>query len=439
MKVLVVDDDATARILLRAALRQADFEVGLAVCGEDALRRFRDQAWDLVMLDVQMPDLSGHEVCAAMRAQAGELLPIVMVTGMEDVDSVQQAYDSGATDFIAKPVNHALIAHRVKYLMRAHRAMLDLQSANARNAAILQALPDPLFEIDIDGRIVDSHVPETGGALVSMPRQWVDKTIAEALPPQAAQVCMAALVEADATGRSTGQQFELKLANGSFWSELSVSRKAVGAGQKPHFIVLSRDITERKEAERRMQRLAHFDSLTGLPNRRAFLERVIREIKGAEREPCRLAVLFMDLDGFKNINDTLGHAAGDHLLQSVADRLRESVRPSDMVSRASAETADGIELARLGGDEFTALVLDLKRPDDALAVARRIIELMQRPFILQEREVSLSSSIGIALFPDDGMDALSLLEHADAAMYHAKESGRGQCAFYRAGAVERAA
>ena len=204
MKVLVVDDDATVRILLRAALRQAGFEVGLAVGGEDALRQFRAQHWDLVMLDVEMPDMSGHEVCAMLRAQAGELLPIVMVTGMDDVDSVEKAYDSGATDFIAKPINRALIGHRVKYLLRGTQAMFDLQLANARNAAILQALPDPLFEIDIDGRIVDFHAPRPSGVLARAFKTMLGKTVSEMLPPDASQVCMAALREAQANGISTG-------------------------------------------------------------------------------------------------------------------------------------------------------------------------------------------------------------------------------------------
>ena len=139
-QILVVDDDATTRILLRAALRQAGFGVTLAVDGEDALRQFSAQPRDLVMLDVEMPGLSGNEVCARMRAQSGELLPIVMVTGSDDVASIEKAYHSGATDFIAKPINPALVAHRVKYLLRSAQARLDLRAADASNAAILRAL-----------------------------------------------------------------------------------------------------------------------------------------------------------------------------------------------------------------------------------------------------------------------------------------------------------
>jgi diguanylate cyclase (GGDEF)-like protein/PAS domain S-box-containing protein len=430
LTILVVDDDAGARILMRAALRKAGYEARLAVGGEDALRQFRAAPCDMVMLDVDMPDLDGHEVCAALREFAGPLLPIVMVTGMDDLRSVERAFDAGATDFIAKPVNWGLIGHRLRYLFRSHGAMRDLQAAEARHAAVLNAIPDLLFELDIDGRYIDYRAPRAD--LLAAPADvFLGKTVAEILPPAAAAVCMAALYTALEHGASAGTQFELPLAKGSTWFELSVSRKTVTAGEKPRFIALSRDITERKIAEARIARLAYFDSLTGLPNRQSFLDRVDREIRRAEQRADKLAVLFMDLDGFKNVNDTMGHSAGDLLLQWAAERLREGLRPSDVLSRPlDLGDDDPVELARLGGDEFTALILDIDRPDDAIAVAQRIGQLMRRPFVLDEREVTLTTSIGIALYPEDGRDAATLLKHADTAMYHAKSSGRDNAQLY---------
>ena len=432
--ILVVDDDADARLVMRAALRKAGYAVRLAEGGADALQKFAAEPCDMVMLDVEMPDLGGHEVCAALRAQAGPLLPIVMVTGMDDLKSVEAAYEVGATDFIAKPVNWALIGHRVRYLFRGHRAMLDLQAAEARNAALLNAIPDLLFEVDIDGRYIDYRAPRA--ELLAVPGDTlIGRTVAEVLPPLAAEVCMSALRSALEQGSSSGAQFELHLDGRSTSFELSVSCKAVAAGEKARFIVLSRDITERKQSEAHIARLAHFDSLTGLPNRRSFLERVDREIRRAEREGRALAVLFMDLDGFKNINDSMGHAAGDLLLQWAAERLRDGLRPTDLLSRPmelGEEVDAGFELARLGGDEFTALVLDIKCPDDAMAVAQRIGQMMRRPFTLDGRAVTLTTSVGIALYPEDGRDSATLLKHADTAMYHAKRSGRDNAQVYRA-------
>ena len=134
LRILVADDEPTSRLLMRAALAKSGFAVSLAVDGEDALRQFQANPCDMVMLDVEMPGMDGYQVCAALRAEAGDELPIVMVTGMDDVDSIERAYESGATDFIAKPINWSLIGHRVKYLFRSSVAMLELRTAHARNA-----------------------------------------------------------------------------------------------------------------------------------------------------------------------------------------------------------------------------------------------------------------------------------------------------------------
>ncbi len=432
--ILVVDDDPDARLVMRAALRKAGFDVRLAEGGEDALRQFRASPCDMVMLDVEMPDLGGHEVCAILRAEAGPLLPIVMVTGMDDLQSVETAYERGATDFLAKPVNWALIGHRVRYLFRSYQALMDLGAEQARTAALLNAIPDLLFEVDIDGRYLDYRAPHRTRA-ATPPESFLGKTLLETLPPAAAKVCMAALQTAQLHGSASGQQFALDLHDGAQWFELSVSRKIVMAGEKPSFIVLSRDITERKQAEFRIARLAYFDSLTGLPNRQSFLERVDREVRRAGQRQEKLAVLFMDLDGFKNINDSMGHVAGDQLLQSAAERLRDGLRPSDLLSRPMAlgledSRSDSVELARLGGDEFTALILNIEHPQDAFAVAQRIGQLMRMPFVLDGHDVTVTTSVGIALFPDDGHDGATLLKHADTAMYHAKSLGRDNAQMY---------
>ncbi|MGB7648891.1 MAG: EAL domain-containing protein [Pseudomonas fluorescens] len=436
MRILVADDELTARLLMRAALEKAGFEVCLAEDGADALRRFHAQPCDLVMLDVEMPGLNGFQVCTQLRRDIGDELPIVMVTGMDDLESVERAFDAGATDFIAKPINWALIGHRVRYLFRAYQVLQDLNGANARHLATLEAIPDLMFEVDSEGRYLDFHSPRKD-LLAAPPEQLVGRTITEVLPREAAAVCMSALQEANENGTSTGKQFQLPLAQGTHWFELSVSRKLEESGRNPHFIILSRDITERKETEGKVFRLAYFDTLTGLPNRSSFFARLDREIQRARFHDSKLAVLFLDLDGFKNINDTLGHSTGDMILQWVADRLRLAVRPADLVARSEAMEVE-VDLARLGGDEFTVLIPQLRHGENALAVAHRIHEQMRRPFALDGRDVVLTASIGIAVYPDDGDDTATLLKHADTAMYHAKGQGRDNCQFYSASLTQMA-
>jgi diguanylate cyclase (GGDEF)-like protein/PAS domain S-box-containing protein len=436
MRILVADDEPTSRLLMRAALEKSGFETVMAVDGDEALRLFRATPCDMVMLDVEMPGLDGFLVCAALRVEAGDELPIVMVTGKDDVDSIERAFESGATDFIGKPINWSLIGHRVKYLFRSAAAMSGLRASLARTDAILKAIPDPLFELDLDGRNLDYHSHRKDFLAAPIERH-VGNTVADVLPPEAAEVCMAALREAHEHGYSSGRLFKLPLPQGLHWFELSVARKVTETGQIPRFIVLARDITERKAAENKISSLAYFDSLTGLPNRQSFLERLGREVHRVRNGSGQFAILFLDLDGFKTVNDTLGHDVGDLILQWAADRLRQCARPSDMVSRLQI-TASEIEPARLGGDEFTVLLTGLSHGEDALFVAHRIRDAMRQPFNLDGREILLTASIGIAVYPGDGDSVDTLLKNADTAMYHAKVIGRDNCQFYSASLNQQA-
>jgi diguanylate cyclase (GGDEF)-like protein/PAS domain S-box-containing protein len=435
-RILVVDDDATVLVLMSAALRKVGYEVQTAPDGAAALARFRAAPVDMVMLDEEMPGLAGHEVCRTLRAEFGEALPIVMVTGMDDVRSVDRAYDAGATDFIAKPLNWALVGHRVKYLMRRSLERLNLQRAEARNAAILEAIPDLLFVVDADGLCLDCQ-SRRGNRLANAARTLVGRNISASLPRQAAEVCRSALRAARQDGVSTGLQFELQLDHAHLWFELSVAPRLALAGEKECFIMLCRDITERKADERKIRRLAYYDTLTELPNRQFFLEQVEREIARSRRPGARLAVVFLDLDGLKKINDTQGHHAGDLILQWTADRLRQGLRPSDLISRPRASDED-LEVARMGGDEFTVLLRGGARADEVLGVAHRLREQLRRPFVLDGQEIVITASLGISFFPDDGDDAPTLLKNAETAMYHAKETGRDNCQFYSASLTRQA-
>jgi diguanylate cyclase (GGDEF)-like protein/PAS domain S-box-containing protein len=316
------------------------------------------------------------------------------------------------------------------------RKKQELAIVEARNKLrnTLEAIPDLLFEVEISGRITDCHVPTQAGMAFG---ELGGASLHEALPPEAAETFAAALRDANEHGSSLGKMIELQTTQGSRWFELSASRKSIAASDSATFVVLARDVTARREAEQKVYRLAYFDPLTGLPNRLSFSERLEREIYRARRSNEKLGILFLDMDGFKNINDTMGHGTGDLLLQWVADRLRLSVRAADMVARVDA-VEPHIELARLGGDEFTVLVPHLEKAEDVLGVAHRIHEQLRRPFQLEGREVVLPTSIGISVYPDDGEDGATLLKHADTAMYHAKDEGRDNCQFYSASLTQQA-
>lgn len=216
-----------------------------------------------------------------------------------------------------------------------------------------------------------------------------------------------------------------------FWAELSACRLADGCVQ-----VILRDITGEREAASRIRNLAYFDALTGLPNRELFREQIDKAIERCRRVDKPMALLFLDIDRFKKVNDSLGHSSGDVLLTEVADRLRAAVRGGDSIGRltldADSRRAASGGISRLGGDEFTVVVADLEHPQDAARVARRILHALSRPFQVAGQEIFAGCSIGIAVWPEDGANSELLLRSADIAMYHAKSRGGGAYAFFSA-------
>jgi len=212
-------------------------------------------------------------------------------------------------------------------------------------------------------------------------------------------------------------EYEFQYRGGDFWFQGSISTIYDSMAERPRFSFAAVDITERKQAEREIQKLAYFDSLTGLPNRALLNDRLNQVLAQSNREGWNVGVLFLDIDRFKWINDTQGHAAGDKLLKSVAERLGSRLRVSDTV-------------ARLGGDEFVIILSAVKHEQDISHVTQDIMDALSAPFQLGEQEIFVSASVGIAIFPMDGQDVGSLLRNADTAMYVAKESGRNNYKFF---------
>jgi diguanylate cyclase (GGDEF)-like protein len=193
---------------------------------------------------------------------------------------------------------------------------------------------------------------------------------------------------------------------------------------------LRKEIEERKKIEKEIRYLAFYDGLTGLANRMLFMDRLNAAIKKSVREGKRFALLFLDLDHFKRVNDTLGHQAGDLLLKGVAESIRNFVRESDFATRLTPLKEKELIVARFGGDEFSILLSDIREPDNAARVAKRLLNNIPATYQLDSHEVSVTTSIGISVFPEDGNTAEDLLKHADTAMYHAKSRGRNTYQFF---------
>ncbi len=317
-----------------------------------------------------------------------------------------------------------LATGRERAVALARRMTAELRGARDDLESTLSAIPDLLFELDAEGRIQhcrSARMPQSGLA----PAQFVGHRLQDIVPPEEAAGCMQAVQAALAGGHSAGHQYHLEIDGQTHWYELSIARKeSTHPGEGPRFVALARDITERQQAEARTHQLAYFDALTGLPNRRMLLDRLGLALAAARRSGQVGAVLFVDLDNFKQINDARGHTLGDQLLVEVARRLTGLLRPGDTV-------------ARLGGDEFVLLLQGIASDmatagRQALAVAERVREALELPYAIDTHLYSSTGSLGITLFPKRAEQVEDLLREADTAMYRAKDLGRNRIRFYEA-------
>lgn len=436
---LVVDDERLMRTLTRETLENAGFSVLEAENGPQAIDLLRQVRPDLVLLDVVMPEMDGFAVCTALRRLPGaEFLPVLMMTALDDGDSINLAYDAGATDFVAKPINWTALGHHVRYLLRASRVFLELKRSEAELArernfvsAVLETAGALVAVFDPQGAIVrfNRACEETTGYGFAEIRK---KSFWEILPaPEELATVRKMWARLLAENRPCHYETHWLTKDGRrrliAWSHAVLPGED---GQVEYIIATGIDITDRKRAEEQIVRLNYYDPLTDLPNRYLFEDRLGQALVHARRHERPVAALFLDLDRFKRINETLGHGAGDQLLRMVAERLRQCVRQEDTVARPGPEETP-VTVARLGGDEFSILLSDLARAQDAAKVARRIFGAFSRPVTLGSgQEVFVTASIGISIYPHDGREAESLLKNAEVAMYHAKGQGRNNYQFY---------
>ena len=437
-RILLVDDELSVLKSLRILLEVEGFQVATAASGTEALGRLMNFHFHLVILDLGLPDCSGFDLIDTIFASSNAL-KIVVVSGQADIETAIRTIKHGAHDYIRKPYAVEELIQSVKNTFQQlfleqenQRISRELQNTERVYRYLVDNSPDFVFAVNTEGEFtfVNRRVETLLGIA---PEALIGRHFAVIVDPQDIDTARFVFSERR-VGERASCDVELKLKKKITMNSesadsdvaLVVSCSSFGmysdSSELDATVYLgaygvARDITERKRSEEAISYRAHHDVLTGLPNRVLLQDRIGVAIKQAERTGLFVAVLFIDLDGFKRINDLFGHASGDAVLQEVGRRLQKCLRSADT-------------LARFGVDEFAVVLPDLQSIENANVIAEKFLKSLRRPFFVEGVELFVTGSIGIAGFPRDGRACEQLLRSADSAMYQVKAFGKDNSAFF---------
>lgn len=434
--VLIADDDESQLILLEQTLLLNQFSVLVARNGNEAVELFHQHCPDVVLLDVDMPEMDGFTACELIRAHYPELtVPIVMVTGMDDVDSIEKAYAVGADDFIVKPLSWPVLGHRVYYYLKGSRALIEIKERSEREKTLFRALPDVVIHFDDQYNPIDVH---TGKLEHLFSDGYVESGQFDefALVRMVQGFLRTKMVDEDSSVER--QQFEE-----SFWlnDKLNHIEIRIASSQNSEIIVVLRDISERKENEQRIMNLVLYDQLTGLPNRRFLedeLERCLCDSNnamaaanvgantGVHLQESNAALLFVNVERFSKLYESFGLKVGDELVKGIAERLKEDLTQFFQSEIASSGVRHRI--FRFSENEFAILLTQLFDTNEAFRVGQMLLDSVSKPFHIAHHEIYISLLIGIAFYPDDSSDSVKLIEMAGQAVHLAQSaSSRISC------------
>ncbi|MBI4969014.1 MAG: diguanylate cyclase [Rhodospirillales bacterium] len=412
----MVEDNPGDVTLIRHALRESGpgvFDLTIAENMGAAQAQLSEKAFDVVLLDLSLPDSMGLDTVSGIR-QAHGTVAIVVLSGLDDEELAVQAVKSGAQDYLVKgrsdseslrrAIRYAIERQRIEQAMRLAEAVFN----NSETGIIVTDLRGVIVRANpAFSRITGYDARDIVGQPVSILKSGV----------QDAQFYAEMWRGLNENGHWEGEIWNRRKSGEVYPEWLRIDAVPDSGGRPMHYVAIFSDITFRKEIEDQLRLQATHDTLTGLPNRYLFTDRLKQSLAQAQRSNTRVALLFVDLDGFKNVNDQYGHSAGDQLLMEVAERLRQLVRASDTV-------------ARLAGDEFTVILPGLVRKSDASTVAGKIVESLSLPYALDAGPARVSASVGIAFFPDDAQDIDKLIIAADSAMYRVKQGSKNSFAYF---------
>ena len=422
--ILIVDDTPANLGVAVDFLEGKDFTVLVAQDGEEGLQRAQLVLPDLILLDVMMPGIDGFETCRRLKKiQSTRDIPMIFMTALSDTSDKVKAFAAGAVDYVSKPfqveellarINTHLALRAAQKLLAAQ--ILELHASETRYRSLFETAKDGILLFDFESRLITDVNLSVVNILGFSREHYLGHKLCEIQPFDAVRECETAFTELETQDSVSFDHWPLT-DNKASVVDVEFVASAYNVDNARLVQCNIRDITARIKDQARIKFMALHDALTGLPNRTLLKDRLVQSIAMAFRNHKRVGVLMLDLDHFKNINDSLGHQIGDGLLGAVALRLRSCLRDSDIV-------------ARLGGDEFVIALPEVSNDHDIEEVVQKLLAALHDPFHVEGHELSITGSIGIGRYPDDGENPGVLLRVADTAMYAAKSNLRGSYRFF---------
>lgn len=420
IRILYMEDNPGLSVLLQKNLQRRGFLVDTAANGEEGLSMLENNCYDVLLVDYNMPFFGGIDVIRALSSK-GMPTPVIMVTGEGNETVAAESLKLGASDYIVKDVEMRYLSllpavidqvlYKQQLIKERNQMQEGMLESEERYRRLVELSPDGIT-IHVDGRLV--FINPAGAHLLgaSHADQLIGKSVFDIVHPDYWEIAGSQIRQLQRRADKVPWVEEQFVRLDGTVMEVEVSGVEFTYKGKPAVLTIFRDITERKQVKQRLEHLALYDTLTGLANRTLFFDRMNQHLELAKRNDYALALLYIDLDRFKVVNDTLGHEVGDLLLQEASKRMVSCIRKVDTV-------------ARMGGDEFVGICGTIVTSEDAVVVARKILSALTAPFCIKGHDCTIGASIGISLYPADGSDVETLLNKADRAMYRVKQSGSG--------------
>lgn len=416
--ILIVDDNPTNLELISETLGDAGYDIAIATSGERAIQQIQRSRPDLILLDVMMPGINGFQACQIIREEIALIdIPIIFMTALADIENIVKGLGIGAVDYITKPFQEQEVLARVKTHLRIKQVETRIRQSEERYENILNSLEEVVWSATLDPinfLYLNPGVKRIFGysiqSLKINPQLWLD-----AIHPEDKEEVLTAL---ESLHSMTPINIEYRIINSlgeTRWIKVRAQKVLEPASQKGYRIDgILHDISPQKNAETQLIHDAQHDRLTGLLNRSCFITQTNKHLESIKStKEANFAILFIDLDRFKNINESLGHHAGDQLLQKVSVLIKQALRPSDL-------------MARIGGDEFTVLLNQISYAADAIKIAERIKQKLSTPIFIEGQLLFTTASIGIAVGGTHYSNAQEIIRDADIAMYQAKKHGKAE-------------